>query len=124
MKSFFTPHRIVITTVLIIIIFFSFGKGELIIVLIFIIAAYYYGIPYSLKWILWLIGKIIGKNFVPSKKALKAVELIEIDEEFHKVLAKIIVEEGDFRDFIKRTEASEGYYNFEFENRLVIFHLL
>ena len=73
-----------------------------------------YAIKYSTIGLMTLIGNLIGKNFVPSEKSIKAVEIITNDEKFLKELTTVIKEQGDFNEFIKKTEAPGGSYDLEF----------
>lgn len=73
---------------------------------------FYYGLKYFTIGLGKFLGLLLGKNFIPLKKSIKAVEVISNDEEFKNELAKIIKNEGDFNEFIKNTKAPGGrdYY--------------
>ena len=118
MKFYFTPKRLIIVGIIILISIFNMiqnGKfnfyENFIFPLFFILA--YYALKYSTIGFTWSLAKVLGKNIVSSKKSITAVEKITNDETFQKELARVIKDEGDFNEFIKKIEAAGGDYEIE-----------
>jgi hypothetical protein len=108
MKSILTPKKLITTVILITISIISSGcDGNDIMVLITLPLAYY-GLKYATIGLMQLLGKIAGKDFTPSQKSIKTVEFVTNDEGFLKEFANMIINEGDFNDFIKRIQAPDG----------------
>ena len=113
MKSYFKPKQIINTVILITICIVNSGCDSNDVVFLIALPLAYYGLKYATIGLMQIIGNVTGKNFTPSEKSIKAVEFVTNDEVFLKEFAKIIKEEGDFNEFIKRTQAPYGYYRFE-----------
>ena len=113
MKSYFKPKQIINTVILITICIVNSGCDSNDVVFLITLPLAYYGLKYATIGLMQIIGNVTGKNFTPSEKSIKAVEFVTNDEVFLKEFAKIIKEEGDFNEFIKRTQAPYGYYRFE-----------
>ena len=113
MKSFLKPKSLINTFILIAICIVNSGCDRYDILFLITLPLAYYGLKYATIGLMQIIGNVTGKNFTPSEKSIKAVEFVTNDEVFLKEFAKIIKEEGDFNEFIKRTQAPYGYYRFE-----------
>jgi len=113
MKSYLKPKSLINTVILITICIVNSGCDSNDVVFLITLPLAYYGLKYATIGLMQIIGNVTGKNFTPSEKSIKAVEFVTNDEVFLKEFAKIIKEEGDFNEFIKRTQAPYGYYRFE-----------
>ena len=107
------PKQIINTVILITICIVNSGCDSNDVVFLITLPLAYYGLKYATIGLMQIIGNVTGKNFTPSEKSIKAVEFVTNDEVFLKEFAKIIKEEGDFNEFIKRIQAPYGYYRFE-----------
>ena len=113
MKSYLKPKSLINTVILITICIVNSGCDSNDVVFLITLPLAYYGLKYATIGLMQIIGNVTGKNFTPSEKSIKAVEFVTNDEVFLKEFAKIIKEEGDFNEFIKRIQAPYGYYRFE-----------
>jgi hypothetical protein len=64
----------------------------------------YYAAKYIFTGFMYAAGRALGKNFVPSDASVKAAGELWKDSGFIKDFATIIKNEGDFNEFIKRTQ--------------------
>ena len=108
MKSFLKPKSLINTFILIAICIVNSGCDRYDILFLITLPLAYYGLKYATIGLMQIIGSVTGKNFTPSEKSIKAVEFVTNDEVFLKEFANMIKNEGDFNDFIKRTQATGG----------------